>query len=89
MDNLVGFIGGSTVKIRLKLNLTNGRSFSDDSVTGSMTGSYFKSPYAYNKIVNCFVTDGSAVPGIYTISMQDSYGDGWNNAVLSLSLIHI
>lgn len=86
VDNLVGFIGGSTVKIRLKLNLNNGKSYSDDSVTGTMTGSYFKSPYAYNKIVNCFVTDGSAVPGVYTISMQDSYGDGWQDSRVKLTL---
>jgi hypothetical protein len=48
VDSLIGFIGGSTVKIRLQLNLTNGKTFSDDTVTGSMTGSYFQSPYAYN-----------------------------------------
>ena len=86
VDNLVGFIGGSTVKIRLQLNLTNGKSYSDDTVTGSMTGSYFKSPYAYRKIVLCNVTDGSAVPGIYTINMQDSYGDGWQDSRVKLTL---
>ena len=86
VDNLVGFIGGSTVKIRLELNLTNGKSFSEDSVTGSMTGSYFKSSYVYNEIVNCFVTDGSAVPGIYSVNMQDSYGDGWQDSRVKLTL---
>jgi hypothetical protein len=86
VDNLVGFSGGSTVKIRLQLNLTNGKSYSDDTVTGSMTGSYFKSTYAYRKIVLCNVTDGSAVPGIYTIKMQDSYGDGWQDSRVKLTL---
>ena len=86
VDSLIGFIGGSTVKIRLQLNLTNGKTFSDDTVTGSMTGSYFQSPYAYNKIVNCFVTDGSSVPGVYTINMQDSYGDGWQDSRVKLTV---
>lgn len=86
VDSKISYIGGSTVQIRLKLNLTNGRSFSTEAVTGSMTGSYFKSPYAYNKIVLCNVTDGSAVPGIYTINMVDTYGDGWQDSVIKLTL---
>ena len=86
VDSKISYIGGSTVQIRLKLNLTNGRSFSTEAVTGSMTGSYFKSPYAYNKIVLCNVTDGSAVPGIYTINMIDTYGDGWQDSVIKLTL---
>ena len=86
VDTKISYIGGSTVQIRLKLNLTNGRSFSTEAVTGSMTGSYFKSPYAYNKIILCNVTDGSAVPGIYTINMVDTYGDGWQDSVIKLTL---
>lgn len=86
VDSKISYIGGSTVQIRLKLNLTNGRSFSTEAVTGSMTGSYFKSPYAYNKIILCNVTDGSAVPGIYTINMVDTYGDGWQDSVVKLTL---
>ena len=86
VDNLIGFIGGSTVKIRLQLNLTNGKSFSDDSITGSMTGSYFNSTFSFSEIIKCFVTDGSAVPGVYTINMQDSYGDGWQDSRLKLTV---
>tara|TARA_B100000780_G_C21095931_1_gene441998 strand:+ start:870 stop:1775 length:906 start_codon:yes stop_codon:yes gene_type:complete len=86
VNSKISYIGGSTVQIRLKLNLTNGRSFSTEAVTGSMTGSYFKSPYAYNKIILCNVTDGSAVPGIYTINMIDTYGDGWQDSVIKLTL---
>ena len=82
----IGFIGGSTVKIRLQLNLTNGKTYSEGEVTGSMTGSYFASPFVYNKIVLCNVTDGSAVPGVYTIKMQDSYGDGWQDSRVKLTV---
>ena len=86
VDSKINYIGGSTINIRLKLNLTNGKSYSTENVTGSMTGSYFKSPYAYNKIVLCNVTDGSAVPGIYTIKMLDTYGDGWQDSRIKLTL---
>jgi hypothetical protein len=86
VDSKINYIGGSTINIRLKLNLTNGKSYSTENVTGSMTGSYFKSPYAYNKIVLCNVTDGSAVPGIYTVKMVDTYGDGWQDSRIKLTL---
>ena len=69
------YTGGDAVNISLKLNLTDGRSFGADQATGSMTGSYFKSPYRYAKIIKCIPL--SAVPGIYTFNMADSYGDGW------------
>ena len=69
------YTGGDAVNISLKLNLTDGRSFSADQATGSMTGSYFKSPYKYAKIIKCIPL--SAVAGIYTFNMADSYGDGW------------
>ena len=86
VDSKINYIGGSTINIRLRLNLTNGKSYSTENVTGSMTGSYFKSPYAYNKIVLCNVTDGSAVPGIYTVKMVDTYGDGWQDSRIKLTL---
>ena len=69
------YTGGDAVNISLKLNLTDGRSFGADQATGSMTGSYFKSPYKYAKIIKCIPL--SAVAGIYTFNMADSYGDGW------------
>ncbi len=82
----VSFAGASVTKIRLQYNLTNGKSYSDDTVTGSMTGSYFASPYAYSLLVGCFVTDGSAVPGIYTFTMTDSYGDGWQGSHIKFTV---
>ena len=69
------YTGGDAIDIRLQLNLTDGRSFSAADATGSMTGSYFKSPYKYSKIIKCIPL--VAVPGIYTFNMNDSYGDGW------------
>ena len=47
------YTGGDAINIRLQLNLTDGRSFSTENVTGSMTGSYFKSPYGYSMVIKC------------------------------------
>jgi len=69
------YTGGDTVNIRMQLNLTDGRSFSADDASSSMTGSYFSSPYAYSMVIKCIPL--AAVPGIYTFVMADSYGDGW------------
>jgi hypothetical protein len=78
------YTGGDVINIRLKLNLTDGRSFSSDNVTGSMTGSYFASPYAYNMVIKCIPL--SAVPGIYTFNMSDSYGDGWQGSHIKVTV---
>ena len=51
-----------------------------------MTGSYFASPYAYSLLVACLVTDGSAVPGVYTFTMTDSYGDGWQQSTIKFTI---
>ena len=78
------YTGGDAVDIRLQLNLTDGRSFSADNVTGSMTGSYFKSPYKYSKIIKCIPL--AAVPGIYTFLLIDTYGDGWQGSRIKVTV---
>ncbi len=67
--------GGDTFNIRLEVVLTDGRTFSAADGSGSLQGSYFKSPYVYQAGMLC-IPD---VPfsGDYVIDMQDSYGDGW------------
>ena len=71
-----GFTGGDAITVRLALNLTDGRTFTNSDATGSLQGSYFSSPYAYNAVIKCI--PDAAQPGNYTIDMRDSYGDGWN-----------
>lgn len=60
------------VTIRIEVNLTDGRSFSADDASGSLQGSYFKSPYQYVVPILC-----TPYPGEYRVVMHDSYGDGW------------
>jgi len=70
--------GGDQFVFRLELVLTDGRTFSADDTSGSLQGSYFKSPYAYSATIVC-----PPVPGTYTVNMHDSYGDGWQTDTAS------
>jgi hypothetical protein len=72
--------GGDTILHRFVLNLSDGNSYSSNTVTGPLTGSYFRSPFQYPVIITCVLPAGEveAVAGTYTISVTDSYGDGWS-----------
>ena len=64
---------GDTFIFRLALNLTDGNSYTDSNTAGTITGgSYFASPFIYNALLLC-----SPAPGVYTVEMHDSFGDGW------------
>lgn len=77
-------VGGSSVVFRLQLNLTNGKSYTAKDAASSLTGSYFRSPYQYSKVIKCIPTELPA--GNYTINMNDSYGDGWNGGFLTVTV---
>ena len=83
-----GYNGGNTIIHRMVLKLTDGRTFSTESVSGSLTQSYFKSPFQYRKTITCFMDAGivAAVRGLYTVNMTDSWGDGWNGAAVVMTL---
>ncbi len=76
------YTGGDALPVRLQLNLTDGRSFTDSDASGSLQGSYFSSPYKYNTVIKCIPK--SAVPGNYRFNMVDTYGDGWNGGYMSV-----
>ena len=82
------YSGNDVVTVRFQLNLTNGKSYSRSSVTGSMTQSYFRSPFQYPIIIGCRfdANNTGKVAGIYTINGQDSWGDGWNGATIEYTI---
>lgn len=84
--SLIGasYTGGSYFTFRLEAVLTDGRTFSADDASGSMQGSFFSSPYAYKSTILCI--PDMALPGTYTINMQDSYGDGWNGGFIQANM---
>ena len=63
---------GDLFVFELRLNLTDGRTFGAADAAGIITGGFFSSPYKYNTLLLC-----SPEPGVYTIDMHDTYGDGW------------
>lgn len=76
--------GGDQFEIRLELVLTDGRKFSNDDNSGTITGSFFSSPFLYTPVVVC--PPQAPTPGTWEIEMQDSFGDGWNGASLDITV---
>ena len=79
------YTGGDSFTIRYVLNLTDGRSFTNTNLNSTVSGgSYFRSPFIYTVPLVC----PPIVPtsGEWTIEFQDSYGDSWNGASLSVTI---
>lgn len=76
--------GGDEFRIRFELVLRDGRRFSFAQNTGTLTGSFFRSPFQYTAPVVC--APSTPTPGEWTIQLQDSYGDGWNGGSLVVSI---
>lgn len=73
------------IAIRFVLNLTDGRTFTNSDVTGTVQGgSFFASPFAYQANIVCPPKAGTI--GTWTVDMQDSFGDGWNGAQLDVTI---
>ncbi|MCH7524340.1 MAG: hypothetical protein IIC74_04850 [Bacteroidetes bacterium] len=66
---------GDIFVFELKLELTDGRIFDASSAASIITGGFFSSPFIYNALILC-----SPQPGVYTIDMIDTYGDGWQGS---------
>lgn len=67
--------GSDQFTIRFELVLVDGRRFSFADNSGTLTGSFFSSPFLYTATVVC--PPKPPTPGVWTVDMQDSYGDGW------------
>ncbi len=76
--------GGDNFTVRFELVLTDGRRYSAANNSGTITGSFFASPFLYN--VNVVCAPSTPTPGDWIFDMQDSYGDGWNGAYLSVTI---
>lgn len=67
--------GSDQFRVRFELVLTDGRTFSFAQNSGTLTGSYFASPFLYTATVVC--PPKAPTAGVWTINMVDTYGDGW------------
>ncbi len=85
--------GGDTFTIRLVLNLTDGRSFTNTDVNGNISsGSFFLSPFAYTATVTCPVVETFLVGNFLmerTSSGEDpffpNYGSAFETQEVSIS----
>ncbi|MDG2194453.1 MAG: hypothetical protein P8K77_06325, partial [Polaribacter sp.] len=59
---------GGVMTFRLALNLTDGRTFSDYNASGSMSGSYFKSPFLYSVGVVANLPSATLYTGVYQLT---------------------
>lgn len=79
------FDGGDTFSYRFVANLSDGSSWSNGDAAGTVTGgSFFSSPYLYNVGVVCIPV--TPVAGDYVLNLQDSFGDGWDGAFLTVTI---
>ena len=67
--------GADQFTIRFELVLVDGRRFSFADNSGTLTGSFFSSPFLYTATVVC--PPKPPTPGVWTVEMQDAFGDGW------------
>lgn len=76
--------GGDVFLLRLSLNTTDGGVYTSTNVgTKIQTSSAFASPFRYSAAVAC--PPPAELAGEWTLSLQDSYGDGWNGAAIRIS----
>lgn len=76
--------GGDIFLLRLALKTVDGQTFTSTNVgTKIQTSSAFKSPFRYSAAVAC--PPPANLSGDWTIDLQDSYGDGWNGASITVS----
>jgi hypothetical protein len=76
--------GGDQFTIRFELVLADGRRFSFADNTGTLTGSFFSSPFLY--IANLVCAPSEPTVGTWTVNAVDTFGDGWNGGQLNIFL---
>ncbi len=77
--------GSDQFVMNITLNLTDGRTITAADLSGTVSGgSFFSSPLTYRIPIVCPPRAGA--PGTWTIDMQDSYGDGWNGASVTVTI---
>lgn len=69
--------GGDAFTIRFEIVRTDGEVYSAADNSGTLTGSYFSSPFEYEAALVCGPKPTQA--GTWTVDMQDSFGDGWQS----------
>src|SRR6056297_844375 len=79
--------GGDFIRFLGRSTGLDGSVFVFENFTGSITGQQ-EQRQAYNFIVliKCSPINDATVPGVWTIDMQDLYGDGWDGAFVTFEI---
>lgn len=75
-------LGGDNFAVRFEVVLTDGRTFSAENNSGTITGSYFNSPFLTS--INVVCSPSKPTAGTWVFETIDTYGDGWNGASLAV-----
>ena len=67
--------GGDAFTIRFEIVRTDGARYSAADNSGTLTGSYFSSPFEYTSTLVC--APKPIQEGTWRVVMQDAFGDGW------------
>jgi len=67
--------GGDAFTIRFEIVQTDGSTYSAADNSGTLTGSFFSSPFEYTSTLVC--APKPTTPGVWTVEMADAFGDGW------------
>lgn len=77
--------GGDQFLFQIAINMTDGRTFTKENTGDSVTGElFFNSPMVYTGLVICVLP--TPPTGDWVIEMNDSYGDGWNGASITVTI---
>ncbi|MDT7827947.1 hypothetical protein RQM65_04630 [Pricia sp. S334] len=82
--NLDRLDGGDIFRTRVAMILEDGSVFTSSNVGDNVTGQFFASPFRYEADVVCILA--TPPTGEWTIAGQDSYGDGWNGASITVNI---
>lgn len=80
-DDQFGLEGDDFI-VRFEIVLTDGRSFTDAQNSGTITGSFFASPFRNTVRIVCAPSVPTA--GTWNVLTVDSWGDGWNGGLLNI-----
>ena len=67
--------GGDAFTIRFEIVRTDGARYSAADNSGTLTGSFFSSPFEYTSTLVC--APKPTQEGTWRVTMQDAFGDGW------------
>ncbi len=76
--------GGDIFRTRVAMNLEDGSVFTSSNVGDNVTGQFFAAPFRYEADVVCILA--TPPTGEWTIAGQDSFGDGWNGASITVNV---